>query len=362
MYKVSNSKIKVLLGFLLLFCLTGAFALAAQAAAPPDLVGSSVVADIAERNSPSVVWITTTYETRKSPPSLFGNTAEDAEPPQGLGSGFFFDEKGYILTNAHVVMGAKTIEVLLKDQKNPVKASLVGLDQDLDVAIIKIEASGKTPSIPLGDSDKARTGDWVVAIGNPHGLADSVTLGIISAKGRSIVAGKDGGINQIYDNMIQTDAAINPGNSGGPLLNLEGQVVGINAAVSATGQGLGFAIPINSVKEILDELKTKGKVSHPWIGIVLLDVKNVNAQVRSYLGIQKAEGVLIRSVAKNSPAAKVDLKQYDVILEVDHQAVDGSDDLIKMIRRHKVGDTINLLILRKGELNTVQITLEEKPQ
>lgn len=166
----------------------------------------------------------------------------------------------------------------------------------------------------------------------------------------------------MYDDMIQTDAAINPGNSGGPLLNLRGEVVGINAAVSSAGQGLGFAIPINTIKEILDELKIKGKISHPWIGISLIDMKNVNAQVRAYLGIDKAEGVLIRSIAKNSPASKADLQQYDVILEMNHQAVAGADDLVKMVRRQKVGDTITLLVIRKGDLNKVEVTLEEKPE
>lgn len=334
-----------------------------SAASSANLVGSSIVADIAENSSPSVVCISTTYESKKNPASLFGDSQENSQsPPQGLGSGFFFNENGYILTNAHVVTGAKTIEVILKDQKNPIKATLIGKDQELDVAIIKVDLPQKTPYLKLGNSDKARIGDWAIAIGNPFGLDHTVTLGIISYKGRPIMAGQDSGMSQVYDNMIQTDAAINPGNSGGPLLNINGDVVGINTAVSTSGQGLSFAIPINSVKEILDELKTKGKVSHPWVGVQLLDLKAVNAEVRSYLGIDRTDGVLIRSVLKNSPAAKAGLQPYDVVLEINHQAVAGSDEFIKMIHLQKVSDKVSLLILRKGDLIKAEVTLEEKPE
>jgi serine protease Do len=339
----------------------GINAIPTYAASKIDLASSSVIAHIAAGSSPSVVWISTTYETQKSPLSVFGAMGDNSTPAQGLGSGFFFDDKGFILTNAHVVSGAKTIEVLLKGQKNPFPATLVGIDQDLDVAIIKIDPPQKMPCLKLGDSDKAQTGDWVVAIGNPYGLDHTVTLGIISAKGRPIVAG-EGGNGQVYDDMLQTDAAINPGNSGGPLLNLDGEVIGINAAVSASGQGLGFAIPINKVKDILDELKTKGKVSHPWIGVALIDLKNVRADVRSYLGITKTDGVLLQSVVNGSPAAEAGLRQYDVILEIDHHAVDDSQELVDGIRHHKVGDKVNLLILRKGDLIKVEVTLDEKPQ
>lgn len=334
----------------------------AYAASKADLASSSVISHIAAESSPSVVWISTTYEAKKSPLSLFGPMGENAVPPsQGLGSGFFFDDKGYVLTNAHVVSGAKTIEVLLKDQKEPIKATLVGMDQELDVAIIKIDPPQKIPYLKLGDSNKTQTGDWVIAIGNPYGLDHTVTLGIISAKGRPLVAG--GGSNgQVYDDMLQTDAAINPGNSGGPLLNLDGEVIGINSAVSANGQGLGFAIPINKVKEILGELRNKGKVSRPWMGVALMDLKSVRADVRAYLGIQKTEGVLLQTIVDDSPAAKAGLKQYDVVLEIDHKTVEDSQGLIYAIRHHKVGDKVDLLVLRKGELMKVEVTLDEKPQ
>lgn len=334
-----------------------------SAATKNDLAGTSVIARIVEKSSPSVVWVSTTYETPKNPlASLFGNDDEEGmRTTQGLGSGFFFDEDGYILTNAHVVDGAKSIEIILKDQKEPLKATLVGKDRELDVAILKIETKTKVPALKFGNSDKMRVGEWVVAIGNPHGLDHTVTLGIISAKGRPIVIGGRG-TAQFFDNMIQTDAAINPGNSGGPLLNLDGEVIGINSAVSSTGQGLGFAIPINKVKDILDELKTKGKISRPWLGVSMVDLKGVRADVRTYLGADDTDGVLLQSVVKGSPAEKANLQRYDVILEINHKAFDSAQEVVNFIHRQKVGDKLSLLILRKGELMKVEVTLAEKPE
>ncbi|MCL6589569.1 MAG: trypsin-like peptidase domain-containing protein [Firmicutes bacterium] len=318
---------------------------------------STEIADITEAASPKVVWIATTYKASRTVITPFGEI--EPAPSEGLGSGFFFEEKGYILTNAHVVQGAETIEVTLKDQKNPLPAKLIGIDQDLDVAIIKIETSEKIQPLKLGDSDKARIGEWVIAIGNPYGLDHTVTLGIISAKGRPISTGRNNAGN--YDNMIQTDAAINPGNSGGPLLNLRGEVIGINTAVSSTGQGLGFAIPINTVKEILNELKTKGKISRPWIGVNLTDIRAADPRVKSYLGIDKNEGVLISSVIRDTPASKAGLKRWDLILELDRQPVSSLEEFLKMVRQHKVGDKITLLIQRNETLTTVEVILEEKP-
>lgn len=336
-----------------------------------DTGSSSVIADIAEKSSPKVVWITTTYPAQEAavPPDLkryfplddFFND-RDQTPQSGLGSGFFYDEKGYILTNAHVVAGAKTIEVTLKDQKTPLSAKLIGIDQELDIAVIKVELKDKTPFLKLGDSDGARIGEWVVAIGNPYGLDHTVTVGIISAKGRPLVAGKGSGNYQSYENMIQTDAAINPGNSGGPLLNLKGDVIGINTAVNLAGQGLGFAIPINSVQDILKELMTKGKITRPWLGVNLIDIKALDARTRAYLGLNnKSEGVLIKPL-KDSPAAKADLRNYDLVLEIDHQAVSKVDDFVKIIKKRKVGDKVNLLIMRNGDPIAVEVVLGEKPE
>lgn len=326
------------------------------AASSSDIIGSSLVADIVEDSSPKVVWIETTYENKQLVFSPFGDFGPETIPSKGLGSGFFFNEKGYILTNYHVVDGAKSITVKLTDQKDSIPATFVGGDQILDVAIIKIDVNRKTPFLKFGDSDKARVGEWVIAIGNPHNLDHTVTLGIISAKGRPITVGKT---NNLYENMIQTDAAINPGNSGGPLLNIKGDVIGINSVV-ASGQGLGFAIPINTVRENLNELMTKGKLSHPWLGVSLKDVRDLDEDTRNYLNVAKGEGVII-SPAKNGPAAKAGLRQYDVILEINHQTISDSEQLIKMIRKMKVGDKVTILLSRNGNLMTKEVVLEERP-
>jgi serine protease Do len=370
MKQISQSKFRLYLSVILtlLVMVTAGFSNRIFAAVDP--MGSSVVADIAEKCSAKVVWITTTYPAQESmatPPQFkqffapFGDNEQDPTPPSGLGSGFFYDEKGYILTNAHVVAGAKTIEVTLQNQKTPLTAKLIGFDQVMDIAVIKVDLPDKVPYLTLGNSDKARVGDWVVAIGNPYGLDHTVTAGIISAKGRPLVAAKGSGNYQSYENMIQTDAAINPGNSGGPLLNLNGEVIGINTAVSATGQGLGFAIPINPVQEVLQELMTKGKITQAWLGVNLIDIRAVDAKTRAYLNLNKVEGVLIKPL-KDSPAAKADLRNYDLVTEINHKAISNPDDLVKIIRKLKVGDKVNLLILRNGNPMVVEVVLGEKPQ
>ena len=346
---------------LVLVAVTSSFVTTAGAAGLPkvDLTSSSIIADIAEASSPEVVWIETTYQDKQTYATPFRDFIQDT-PSQGLGSGFFFDENGYILTNSHVIAGADTIDVILKDQKTPLRAKKIGEDAQLDVAIIKVDLPKKAPYLKFADSDAARIGDWVIAIGNPYGLDHTVTIGIISAKGRPIMASKGAGSSQSYDNMIQTDAAINPGNSGGPLLNLNGEVVGINTAVSSSGQGLGFAIPINTVKNILNELKTSGKVNRPWLGVNINDVKTLDANTRAYLGLNKTEGVVIRPL-KGSPAAKAGLKAYDVVLEINHQQVSDTDDFMRLIQKQKIGDKITLLVMRNGDLITVEAVLAERP-
>lgn len=363
MKKPHSSRVRFFIFFSLVFLFL--LSVVTIQAATPELVGTSLVADIAETSSPAVVWITTTFENKNvmiNPYNPFGGFGDEPEQSEGLGSGFFIDEEGHILTNYHVVHGADRIEVTtLTDPKNPLLAKLIGEDKDMDVAIIKVDLPVKTkmPYLKLGDSDKARVGEWVIAIGNPFGLDHTVTLGIISAKGRPLFAGKD---NNLYEDMIQTDAAINPGNSGGPLLNLQGEVIGINTAVSTSGQGLGFAIPINAVRDVLHELKTKGKLSRVALGIQMQDVRTLNLQTKSYLGITKNEGVLIVRVTRDGAAAKAGLRNYDVILEINHQPINAGEDLIKLLRKQKVGNKVNLLILRQKELMTVEVTLEEKKE
>jgi serine protease Do len=363
LFKVKTNKLVIIVLLTLVFAATGFTGQVKAVGVSP--VGTSIVADIAESSISKVVWITTTYETSHNNRGifdLFNMSPVETTPSQGLGSGFFFDEKGYILTNAHVVKGAKTIEVLLKDEKTPIGATLVGLDNQMDVAIIKIDPPNKkVPFLKMGDSDQARIGDWVVAIGNPLGLDHTVTAGIISAKGRPLMVSGGNRSSSYYENMIQTDAAINPGNSGGPLLNLAGEVIGINTAVSSSGQGLGFAMPINSVREILSELMSKGKVSHPWIGVTLRDITTLDSNTREYLGITKPDGVIIVPV-KNSPATAAGLRPYDIILEINHTVVNSSDEFVKIIRTLKVGEKVKLLISRQGNLLTKEVALEERPE
>lgn len=366
MPKISHGRFFIGFGLLIVF-LFGSIGFSAAATAGSDLLNSSIVADIAEASSPKVVWITTTYEKKESPMSFpfdlkqFFGEEEETTPSQGLGSGFFFNEQGYILTNAHVVDGAASIEVTLQNQKEPHRAKLIGLDKELDVAVIKIENSPKMPFLSLGNSDQTRIGDWAIAIGNPYGLDHTVTLGIISAKGRPIVAGKGVQDTQTYENMIQTDAPINPGSSGGPLLNLKGEVIGINTAVSMTGQGLGFAIPVNAVADILDELISKGKVTRPWLGVALLDIKTLDPKTKAYLNITKNEGILIKQPLKDSPAAKAGIKPYDQVLEINHQPVNTVEEFIKFIKQKtKIGDTVKLLVLRGNDLMVIDVTLAEK--
>ncbi len=330
------------------------------AAANLSINDSSIIADIAEQSSPAVVWIITTYVTQESPRLFFSPPTK--KEYQSQGSGFFFNDSGSILTNAHVVAGAKSIEVILKDQKEPLNATLVGIDTDLDVAVLKVNSQNQTPYLNLGDSDKSRIGDWVIAIGNPFGLDHTVTVGIISAKGRPLTAGEGANDSQSYQNMIQTDAAINPGNSGGPLLDLQGEIIGINTAVSANGQGLGFAIPINSVKSILQELVSTGKVSRPWLGAYFIDLKMFNAKFKSKLRLSEySDGVLIGPV-RNSPAARAGLQDYDLVIEFNHQSISDSSELISAINEQKPGNTVNLTVIRSGRRFSVDVVLDEKPQ
>jgi len=361
-YELKNSrKFQAIFLVLLVICAISISGIFDKTLAAPgaDIVGSSIVADIAEVSSPKVVWIETTYENKQLAFSPFGDFGSEIIPSKGLGSGFFFNENGYILTNYHVVQGAKSITVKLKDQKDSIPATLVGGDQKLDFAVIKINTPQKTPYLKFGDSDKARVGEWVIAIGNPLNLDHTVTLGIISAKGRPITVGNNNS-NNFYDNMIQTDAAINPGNSGGPLLNIKGEVIGINSVVSTAGQGLGFAIPINTVQDNLNELLAKGKLIHPWLGISLVDVRDLDDDTKYKYDITTNDGIMIIPT-RNSPAAKAGLRPYDVLLKINDQPISSSEELIKLIRKMKVGEKITVLISRNENLLTKEVVLEDEP-
>jgi len=331
-------------------------------------LGPNTIADIVENEGNAVVNIDIVKKVRiRSPfeeferefggfgfefmPEFKDFFKERVIPQKGAGSGFIVDKRGYILTNEHVVRGADEIKITMKDGKK-FDGKVVGQDATLDVAIVKIDAKGATlPTLPLGDSSKIRVGEWVIAIGNPYGFANSVTAGIVSATGRTL---EDLG----KKNLIQIDAAINPGNSGGPLLNLRGEVIGINVAIVAGAQGIGFAIPINAAKEIMEDLIKKGKVVRAWLGIYMRDV---DEKIASYLDLPLAEGVIITEVVKDSPAEKMGLKKYDVIREVNGIKVLKSSEVQDIVQKLKPGDWVELKVYREGKLLTLKGKLEQKP-
>ncbi|NLX88888.1 MAG: trypsin-like serine protease [Syntrophomonadaceae bacterium] len=323
------------------------------------LIDPTGIADMVSRVSPAVVNIETTTRVTTNNPffdPFFRDFFGDRLPPQrsvqtGIGSGVIINEDGYVVTNQHVIDHAESITVnLANGEKFP--ATVVGQDYELDLAVLKISANQKFSWLELGDSDSLRVGDWVVAIGNPYGLDHAVTAGLVSAKGRPMQIE-----DRVYKNLIQTDAAINPGNSGGPLLNLKGEVVGINTAVNAQAQGIGFAISINTVREVLDDLIKQGKVIRPYIGIYL---QPVTEEIARSLGIE-AKGIIIAGVANGSPAAKAGLTQYDVITQIDQTPVNSYDELQEILKKHKVGDTITLHVIRNRTPMIVSLVLTEKP-
>ena len=297
----------------------------------------------------------------------------NAFPTQGSGSGSIIDTRGHILTNHHVVAGARKLEVTLADgSKWPAK--LIGSDPDNDLAVIKIDVpKEKLKIIPMGDSKNLRIGQKVLAIGNPFGLERTLTTGVISSLGRTIRS--DAGY--LMEDIIQTDAAINPGNSGGPLLNSNGEIVGINSAIiSPTGAsvGIGFAIPVNTAKRVIPDLIAKGYVSYPWIGA---SIQSLIPEVSGYLKLKVERGAMIAEVVKGGPADKAGLKGGgqrvqvgntivlvggDIVVKADQQDVKTHDGLIRYIREKKPGDAILLRLYRKGKYEEVKVTLGERPR
>jgi S1-C subfamily serine protease len=333
-----------------------------------DVVRPNNIAEIFEKANPAVVKIVTyTKPTNRSfNPFLddfwyffedyFGGQDNDGSLREtGMGSGFFFDSNGYILTNEHVINGADEIQVQVIGYQEPFKATLLGFSYELDLAVLKIE--GKDfPTLPLGDSDKMKIGDWVIAIGNPYGFDHTLTVGVISAKERPIPINDGGRIRQ-YENLLQTDASINPGNSGGPLLNLSGEVIGMNTAVSAQAQGIGFAIPTSTILEVLDQLKNNEKPPAPFIGVNLI---NLTPQLAERLGLEGTQGVLVQGVLYGSPAYEADIRQYDVITGIDGNSYKTSDEILKAIQSHKVGDIVTLHIIRAGKKIDVQVKIGDR--
>ena len=268
---------------------------------------------------------------------------------QSLGSGFLITRDGYILTNNHVIEKANKITVRLSSGKE-YDATVIGRDAKTDLALIKINSAGNLPIVEFGNSDKLRVGDWVVAIGNPFGLEQTVTAGIVSAKGRVIGAGP-------YDNFIQTDASINPGNSGGPLFSTDGKVVGINTAIVAHGQGIGFAIPINMATDILSDLKTKGKVSRGWLGI---SVQDLTEDMAENLRTKGKEGALVADVMAGDPADKAGLKIGDIITAIDGKKVKDTHDLLMIVASIPIGKKVEIQALRDGKSSIFHVLVAER--
>jgi len=270
---------------------------------------------------------------------------------RGEGSGFIIHKDGYILTNAHVVEGSDSVQIALSSG-GLFKGKLVGMDHVADLALIKIEAPAPLPVLPLGKSGDMKPGDWVMAIGSPFGLDLTVTVGIVSAKGRSLGATP-------YDDFIQTDTPINPGNSGGPLINTQGEVVGINTAILQMGQGLGFSLPIDLAKKLVPQLKADGKVTRSWLGVSVQDITLAN---KESLSLTVDRGSLVREVVADSPAFKAGLKKNDVIIEFDGHAINSSRKLPKEVVYAPAGEKVSLKLVRGGESLTLDVILEPFPE
>ncbi len=272
----------------------------------------------------------------------------------GSGSGLIIRKDGYILTNNHVIQSADDIMVTLSD-KRKFKGKVVGRDAFTDLALVKIEAKN-LPSAKLGSSKSLRPGDWAIAIGSPLGLDHTVTLGIVSALGRSL--SEISSLNNVE--LIQTDAAINPGNSGGPLLNIHGEVIGINTAIRQDGQNIGFAIPVDVFRGVAEELIDKGKVARAYVGVYM---QPMDKRLAKSLGLsEELKGVLVAGVAAESPAQQAGLKPGDIIQRVDGTEVDTSQAVQTLVRKHKPGEQLDFLILREGKLNPIEVTVADYPQ
>jgi len=342
---------------------------AAAAATNPASVlpGSTGFADLAERLLPTVVNISTSQTLRRpaangDQPQLpqgtpfddfFKNFTDRENRPrrvQSLGSGFIIDAAGYVVTNNHVIEGADEITVIL-DGGTSMTATLVGRDDKTDLALLKINPKTPLPIAKMGDSDKSRVGEWVMAIGDPFGLGGTVTTGIVSARNRDINSGS-------YDDFIQTDAPINRGNSGGPLFNMYGEVIGINSAIySPTGGsvGIGFAIPVNQAKNVLAQLRQSGTVRRGWLGVRIQEVTDELAET---MGLEKARGALIAGMNDGGPAQKAGLQNGDVVLTFDGRQVNDNRALPRMVAEAPIGKTVNVEIMRKGARRTLPVTVQ----
>ena len=319
--------------------------------------------------SPAVVNISSAYEVRKrtSPFSGFGLNPffdeffrdffdprfERRQKNTSLGSGVIIDgEKGLILTNAHVIQKTGTIKVVLQDERD-FEARIVGADPDSDLAVLKIESKDRLPAINMGSSEDLMIGETVIAIGNPFGFSHTVTTGVISAVNRSIRAQ-----DRVYHDFIQIDASINPGNSGGPLLNINGDLIGINTAIYAKAQGIGFAIPIGKARKIISDLIQYGEVIQAWIGIT---VQNMDESLARYLDVPGNKGIVIKSVEPESPAKKAGMQESDIILSLDNKKINSIDDYKSVTKSLAAGDTLQAMLWRDGKKQNVAINTRVYP-
>ncbi len=314
---------------------------------------------LAKQVQPGVVNIRTVKTTKEGGPvfrHFFGNRDPFGEGGPGrefkqssLGSGFIIDREGYIVTNNHVVENADQIKVRLSDERE-FDAKVIGRDPKTDLALIQIDGAKDLSPLKMGDSEKLEVGSWVLAVGSPFGLEQTVTAGIVSAKGRFIGAGP-------YDDFIQTDASINPGNSGGPLLNMTGEVIGINTAIVAQGQGIGFAIPVNLAQSIIAQLKERGSVTRGWMGV---GIQDLTPELAQYYGFKDQKGVLVTQVFPGDPAEKAGIKTKDVIIAVNDKPVGTSRELSSAVAGMAVGKEVPVKILRDGKEQTVKVQLAER--
>ncbi len=292
---------------------------------------------------------------------FFGSVPPSRRVERGTGSGFIVNANGQILTNSHVVNGADTVSVTLKDGRT-FKGEVLGEDSVTDVAVIKI-AANDLPVIPIGNSDGLRPGEWVIAIGNPLGLDNTVTAGIVSATDRS---SSDIGVSDKRVGFIQTDAAINPGNSGGPLLNARGEVIGMNTAIISGAQGLGFAIPINTVQGISQQIITKGKVEHAYLGVQMLTLtpevkQQLDTQSRGRIRVEAEKGILLVRVVPSSPADDAGLQAGDVIQSINNQSVTKTEQVQQLVERSNVGSQLKMEVQRGQKIEQVSVKLESLP-
>jgi serine protease Do len=383
MYKISSLFLRSI-GAVFLFTLAiitapgSSFALSSAT----QQFSSNLFVEIAKKQNPAVVNVSVKSKTEKvhnkvRPPNrgprpgpgkgpdpfrdfydkFFGERPSQ-KPKGGMGSGFVIDKEGHILTNYHVVEGADEIVVLLENNgsEKEYTATLIGSDEKTDIALIKINRDENTPKefpfLRLGSSENLEVGEWVMAIGNPFGLSHTVTVGVVSALGRSIGAGP-------YDEFIQTDASINPGNSGGPLINIEGDVIGINTAIISgnTGGnvGIGFAIPINIAKGILKDLKENGSVTRGWLGVM---IQKITPELAKSFGLHQSEGALVGDVIPDGPAFKGGVKRGDVIVQFNGQAVKDMEDLPKIVAGTTPNSVVDVEVIREGSKKTLQVTIE----